>query len=73
MSVNSMKRCDYACRVECKGEKCKGICENESVKVVINEVPVSLFELVDSVYKNEKKRKNFKASRQTVAKVYVNL
>ena len=46
MSVNSMKRCNYACRVKCKGKKCKGKYENESVKVVINEeVPVPLFTL----------------------------
>jgi hypothetical protein len=43
MSVNSnsMKRCDYAIYnvgLNAKGEKCKGKCKNQSVKVVIHAV-----------------------------------
>ena len=63
--MNSMKRCDHAGRIECKGRKCKGKCENENVNVVINEVPVPLFKLNEA--------KNLKASRQKGAKVYVSL
>ena len=48
-----------------KGKKCKGVCENESVKVVINEEPMPLFKLTVKT--------NIKASKQKVGKVYVSL